>query len=289
MKHKPLICLLFLISNMVVISFSVNSYATAPIPQLIVKVKNAPDELYYLDLLKNSPSGQCNLSDIEKYNKDMLDLLYSYESEGWYPSLVCGTNAPLWGDLVGKRELDRVSHKFEYFGLPLIYRIIIVTESGDVQVSRVMTRTSASMQSTITYDYKSDMFITTPTWLTYLISFAVICIPTIGLELIILILFKFKLRYNWKPFLFMNMFTLLLLIITMGVTFNNTNKMLYAYLILIPTELAIFSIEMFIGVKFLRGRSPQTRVVYVFCSNLISTLVSIVWLIPITLNIITNI
>ena len=288
MKCKPLICLLLLLSNIFLLTFTLDLNAAGPIPQLKIKVKNAPKELYYLDLLKNSPTGQSNISDIGKYNPDMIKLLHSYENEGWFPAYAGGTNAPLWGDLTGVKEIDRITHTFEYFGLPFIYRIIIVTESGDVQVSRVMTRAAMPNQSSVTYDYKSGMFISTPVWLAYIVRFLVICMPALIIELIVLKLFKFKLRNNWKPFIFMNLFTQLLLIITLGVTVNNVDRLVNAYFILIPTIMAMVSIEMLIGVKFLQGRPPKIKVIYLFCANLISFSAEIIWFIPFTLRIITN-
>ena len=280
--------MLLLASNMLILSFTADIFAEGPIPQLKIKVKNAPDELYYLDLLKNSPSGRSNITDINKYNPVMLDKLRSCENENWYPAFAGGTNAPLWGDLIGVKEIDRVTHTFEYFGLPLIYRIIIVTESGDVRVSRIMTRGTMAMQSSVTYDYKNDTFINTPKSFAYLIRFIIICIPTFLIEFIVLKLFKFKFRKNWKPFLFMNSFTQLLLIFTLGMTFSNVNNPLNAYLVMVPTILAMFSIEMFIGVKFLKGRTHQIKVLYIFSANFISFTAQIIWFIPATLSIIMN-
>jgi hypothetical protein len=288
MKCKPFICLLLLVSNIFILTFVVNSNAAAPIPQLKIKVRNPPSEPYYLDLLKNSPSGKSNINDIERYDPEMLDLLHSYEDEGWFPAYSGGTNAPLWGDLVGVKEIDRITHTFEYFGLPLIYRVIIVTQSGDVQVSRIMTRTAVSMQSSVTYDYKDNTFLNTPTWFAYLIRFIVICLPALLIELIVLKIFKFRIRHNWKPFLFMNLFTQFLLILTLGVTVNTVDRLVNAYFILIPTILSIFSIEILIGVKFLRGRSPKMKVIYVFCANLMSFMAEILWFIPFALRIITE-
>lgn len=273
---------------MVIMTYSAVLYSAAPIPQLKIKVKNAPNELYYLDLLKNSPSGRSNIKHLEDYNRDMIDLLFSFEDDGWYPAFAGGTNAPLWGDLIGVKESDRVTHTFEYFGLPLIYRIIIVTESGDVQVSSDMTRETMSMQSSVTYDYKTGSFITTPPWFLFLVRFVIICMPGILIELIMLKLFKFRLRHNWKPVLLMNLLTQLLLIITISVTLNNTAKILNTYLLLIPTELAMFSIELFIGVKFLQGRTPNLKVIYIVCANFVSVFIEMSCLIPFALQTITN-
>lgn len=270
-------------------TYSAVSYAAAPIPQLKIKITNAPDELYYLDLLKNSPSGRSNIKHIEDYNSDMIDLLFSFEDEGWYPAFAGGTNAPLWGDLIGVKESDRVTaHTFEYFGLPLIYRIIIVTESGDVQVSREMTREAISSQNSVTYDYKTEAFITTPSWVLFFVRFVIICMPAILIELIILKLFKFRLRHNWKLVLLMNLLTQLLLIITISITLNNVDKIINTYLILIPTELAMFSIELFIGVKFLQGRTPNLKVIYIVCANFVSVFIEMTCLIPFALQTITS-
>lgn len=125
-----------------------------PKDRLTVYVDNPPSELYYLDLLTQNARTYNNFYDDgerETLNQEMIALLYSYESDGWKPALTEGTGVPMWGELTGHPDGNRMIHEFGYVGAPDTYRIIIVTESGKVFVSETYTR--VALQSSITYDY----------------------------------------------------------------------------------------------------------------------------------------
>lgn len=169
MKWKKRILLIVM---MVFLSFLSSFAVSADVglkPELYVFVKNPPEELYYLDLLiqNNSNDKYVNLEDKSLYNQNMLALLYSKKDEGWLPALTDGTDVPLHGDLIGEPKDGAMMHYFGYFGVPETYRIIIVTESGKVTVSDVITR--KSMFSNVYYDYKTGTISTPSLFSTYLL------------------------------------------------------------------------------------------------------------------------
>ncbi len=64
----------------------------------------------------------------------------------------------MWGNLIGEADSERMVHKFGYVGVPDTYRIILVTKSGNVSVSKVYTR--EALQSSITFDYATGKALT---------------------------------------------------------------------------------------------------------------------------------
>lgn len=241
-----------------------------PKDSLTIYVEHPPNESYYLDLLTTEKGEHSNLNGPEtreSLNQDMLKLLYAYEDEGWYPALTAGTTIPMWGSLTGVKDGDRMMHKFGYVGLPETYRIIIVTESGEVSASQPFTR--QALQSSITYDYESNKGEVPSIVTAYLLQYATTCIPTLLIELVILFLFGFKLRDNWKVFLFTNLATQVLLTVTLG-TALILHGSLTAYFIQFPVELVILIGETILFAKLLRGYTVKRRIAYGIAANIIS-------------------
>ncbi|TYQ12849.1 UNVERIFIED_CONTAM: hypothetical protein Cloal_3886 [Acetivibrio alkalicellulosi] len=241
-----------------------------PKDELKVYVENSPDELYYLDLLTQDTREYDNFIRDEKresFNQEMLDLLYSHEDEGWKPAFVEGTGVPMWGNLIGEQKGDKMLHTFGYVGVPDTYRIIIVTESGEVSVSDVYTR--KAMQSSITYDYTTGDVTEPIVWISYIIQFLTTCIPTLIIEGFILILFGFKLKENWKVFLTVNLITQVALTAILGTTLIKSGP-ITAYIIQFPVELGIILFESILFARFLKGKSKSRRYVYGLVANLAS-------------------
>ena len=91
--------------------------------------------------------------------------------------------------------------------------------------------------------------------------------PTILIELVVLLLFGFKLRENWKPFLLVNLVTQGLLHGYFAL-FAVNNGVGPAYtLLFIPAELVIALIEACIFRTALRGRSKRRAFWYGICAN----------------------
>ena len=186
-----------------------------PKPQLVVEVKNPPEELYYLDLLEESFAEKLyNINDAISELDPMYDPLIAAVPEGWHACLAQGTNgAPIWGDLIGKDGI----HTFGYHGLPRTYRILIVTKSGETWVSEPHTRTV--LQSSVTVNWASKSVYTPPVFVGYLLQFLSTFVPTILLEGILFGLFGMVSTRNLCRFLLVNFLTQGILAVYCSITF----------------------------------------------------------------------
>ncbi|NLY70952.1 MAG: hypothetical protein GX076_04640 [Clostridiales bacterium] len=262
--------LLVIIIMVIAFMMPITAYADmGPKDSLTVYVINPPAETYYLDLLTQKAESYNNFheGEREKLNQNMLSLLYSYENEGWKPALVEGTGLPMWGDLIGKPSEKGYVHKFGYVGVPDVYRIIIVTESGNVSVSDVLTR--KSLYSSVTYDYSTGHTTVPSLWNSYLVQFFTTLIPTLIIEGIILLLFGFALRENLKIFILTNIVTQIVLTLTVGLALIRSGP-ITAYLFQFPIEVIILIIESIIFARYLKGNSRKRRIAYGIVANLAS-------------------
>ena len=240
-----------------------------PKDDLTVYVKNPPKELYYLDLLTENTGNYANIPDEkkDKLNKDMVKMLYSFKEDGWLPALVEGTNGPMWGKLTGDPDGDMMVHEFGYVGLPETYRIIIVTESGDISVSNTLTR--KTLQGKVTYDFKTGMTEVPSTSRAYLSQFLFTCFFTLLIEGLLLVFFGFKLKENWKVFLITNVSTQIVLTATVGATLIRSGS-LAAFMMQFPVELAILIFESIIFGLLLKGGTKMKRYGYGVAANIAS-------------------
>ena len=167
MKRKSLrtlVCALLASLALTTFAFADNG----PKPQLIVRVKDAPQEPYYLDLLAKGDwdAEDGNRIDGIDWNydgkedtldPDLLALLRNNVPAGWHACVAQGTTgAPMWGELYaeGTDASGNALHWFGYVGVPSTYRIILVTESGKVWVSDILNR--RVLQSSVTVNWSDD-------------------------------------------------------------------------------------------------------------------------------------
>ena len=145
---RSLRSMLFLL--LAVCTLTVTAFADmGPKGQLVVKVKNAPQELYYLDLLRETEHRPGSFKN-ETLNAAMLTLLQDSVPSGWRACLAQPVSGPpTQGSLIGEERGDTMLHTFGY-SVPRTYRILIVTESGEVWMSKTYTRTV--LQSSVTLD-----------------------------------------------------------------------------------------------------------------------------------------
>ena len=126
-----------------------------PEHQLTVRVVNAPEEPYYLDLLfpgnyesqishaVSYPGLDWNYTpeEIAALDQDLLDALRSTVPEGWCAAVAEGGNAPIRSKLsAGGKDTD--GNPFHPFSgmLPDTYRLLLVTESGETFLSDTHSR-----------------------------------------------------------------------------------------------------------------------------------------------------
>ena len=197
MKRKSLrtlVCALLASLALTTFAFADNG----PKPQLIVRVKDAPQEPYYLDLLAKGDwdAEDGNRIDGIDWNydgkedtldPDLLALLRDNVPAGWHACVAQGTTgAPMWGELYaeGTDASGNALHWFGYVGVPSTYRIILVTESGKVWVSDILNR--RVLQSSVTVNWSDDtsaVTVSVPSTIPgYLLQFVATLVPTLLIE-----------------------------------------------------------------------------------------------------------
>ena len=185
-----------------------------PKSQLVVRFESAPSETYYLDLLaegtfEDDPSAFDGLDwsyseeEIALLDKDLLESLRNAVPEGWHACTAQGsTGAPMWGNLYPD---DKGLHSFGYHGVPRTYRILIVTESGEVWMSDTYTRTA--LQSSATVDWETKEVSIPSVWTGYALQFLATFLPTLLMEGLILFLFRYRQKRSWVIFGIANLAT----------------------------------------------------------------------------------
>lgn len=237
-----------------------------PKPSLTVYLVNAPDERYYLDLLAPGEGRGNGLSDDElaKTDKSMRGLLLENVPEGWHACLAQGSGIPIYGKLNG----DDGVHYFSYSGVPDTYRILIVTKSGQVWTSDTLHR--RVLQSSVTVNWETKEVLTPAVWVGYALQFVFTLLPTLIIELLILLLFGFELKANFKGFLWVNLLTqgLIALFSSLQALTNGVSVLFTLWFV--PLELVIALSEAALYRRLLRGRSPRRAFVYGLCANAVS-------------------
>ena len=161
MKRNSLCALICaLLASLALTTFAFADFG--PKPQLTVRVENAPQEPYYLDLLAE---GDWDAEDEDSNDgidwsyhgkENTLDpaLLTSLRDNvptGWHACVAQGTTgAPIYGELYSESTdaSGNDLHVFGYHGVPSTYRIILVTQSGKVWLSDELER--RVLQSSVT-------------------------------------------------------------------------------------------------------------------------------------------
>ncbi len=112
-----------------------------------------PGGEYYLDLLVTDPGDHANI-DPADYDPDLLQGLWDWEVDGWYPALAGGTSVPLFGDL---RPGEDGTYRFTYYGLPRAFRIAVSGPDGAWATAEPFTRTV--FYTHLTYDWETNSII----------------------------------------------------------------------------------------------------------------------------------
>ena len=290
MKRKSLrtlVCALLASLALTTFAFADNG----PKPQLFVRVKNAPQEPYYLDLLAKGDwdAEDGNRIDGIDWNydgkedtldPDLLALLRDNVPAGWHACVAQGTTgAPIYGKLYSENTdaSGNALHWFGYVGVPSTYRIILVTESGKVWVSDILNR--RVLQSSVTVNWSDDtsaVTVSVPSTIPgYLLQLVATLVPTLLIEGIILLLFQYSWKQNWKAFLLVNLITQGLLAIASSVYAIQSGPNMFSYLIFfLPAELFILIAEAYLyaGRGMLKGHSKKRAAAYAVTANLISAI-----------------
>ncbi|MDR0325350.1 MAG: hypothetical protein LBI19_04545 [Oscillospiraceae bacterium] len=234
-----------------------------PKSTLTIIVKNPPSEAYYLDLLVTNISYRYedDPMTMPDTNDKRVQGLYSYIEEGWYPALY--SHIPYTrGDLTGTSSAGVMQHNF--LMAPAEFKIIIVTQSGEVIVSDIITRNK--FFSEIVYNVQTGK--ASENTVDGFAQFPFTLAATLVIEGLLLLLFRFKLRDNWKPFLLVNAGTQAFLYFSlMGISASSA---IFAILAQPLLEIAIIAIECAIYAKTLKGQSRGRIISYAVIANLAS-------------------
>lgn len=285
MKRRPvctLVCTLFVLFALTTFAFA----DTGPKPQITVRVTNAPQELYYLDLLAegewDESEGYSGLEwsytneEIAALDEDLLALLRENIPNGWHACTAEGSfGAPMWGDLYPEQrdESGNALHIFGYHGVPSAYRIIMVTSSGEVFLSDVLERAVLQTSATLNWNGADSTVVTPSPLAAFALQFLATLLPTLLIEGILLLLFRYSWKRNWKAFLFVNLITqgLLSAFFAFEIVQNGAGFWIY-YFFLLPAEIVVLAIELYLysGRALLKGHSKKHAAAYAVCANVCS-------------------
>lgn len=275
-----------------------------PKPQLTVRVENAPEELYYLDLLAEGdasrysdetvgglrPSYVYTEEELAALDGDLLNAFTAAIPEGWYG---CVTQGRLvWGNLDSKDGY----FQFNYLGVPDVCRILIVTKSGETFLSEPFDR--QVLQSSATVDWGLKTVTTPPLWRGYTAQFLATFLPTLAIEGILLLLFRLWSRRNALVFLEVNLVTqgaltlwtsirtvrygwlwagMIRSDLECAVRFFDPGGLLRDFFRyrLLPAEVLIFLVEMGLYMRFFQDCSKKRAALYALVANLASFLLGL--------------
>ena len=238
---------------------------TGPKPAVTITVVNAPAGEYYLDLLITGPGDYENI-DPADYDPELIAGLKSWEDEGWYPALVTGTRAPLFGELTA--EADGI-HRFSYSGLPRTFRIAVSGPGGAQATAEPFTRTV--FYTHLTYDWSTNSITraTSPAGY-YAFQFLSTLVPTLIIEGILLWLFGFRAKRDWLVFLIVNLVTQAGLHLWVAENLVVNGSSAFQYLVLLVAEVPILFLELAVYVFLLKEHSRLRRAAYAACANIAS-------------------
>jgi hypothetical protein len=250
---------------------------SGPKPQLTVKVENAPEALYYLDLLEEGDAaGGGYLSRREDQDTELdpalVETMLAAVPEGWHAcTLQFTSGAPIWGDILGDFLGDgQHIHTFGYVGVPRTYRILIATEDGETWVSDVCTR--SALQSSVTVDWAAKTVTVPPAAVGYVLQFCATLLPTLLIEGALLPAFGYRGRKNWKVFLLVNLITQGALALYFSIQTVQSGANPWFLLLLIPAEAVITCAESAVYARRLTGHSKRRAVLYGVTANVCSAL-----------------
>ena len=242
---------------------------TGPTSRLTVKVKNAPQELYYLDLLSMEGSPRypsLTEEELAALDPDLYSALLAAIPAGWHGCVSQGTDgAPIWGSLTPD---ENGCHTFSNYGVPWTYRVLMVTESGEVFLSEVQTR--RMLQSSVTVYWAAKSLSAAPLWAGYALELLSTLVPTLLLEGLLLALLGLWNRRNLLVFLAANVVTQLAMFLILGTTALKEGVGFGYYLLFIPLELVILLAETVAYRRLFTGTGKRRAAVYGISANLCS-------------------
>lgn len=249
----------------VLLSTTALANSAAPDYRVAVRVVNGPEEIYYLDLLEKSDGDRLG-SPPEGLDPELLEAVEQAEPEGWRSCTLSIMEDYFKGDIAGKNGI----HIFHGLDTPRMFRILIVTKSGESWVSEPMER--QLMNSTVKVDWEKKTAVMPPVQILYVLQFLSTLLPTLAIEGLIFWLFRFSGKRNWLVFLLVNLVTqgLLSVVLCMNIVGSGGRYVGVTMLVLIPAEMLIALAEAACYMKLLRGQEKHKAFAYGITANVVS-------------------
>ncbi len=228
-----------------------------------VKVINGPGEAYYLDLLEQAGGGRTG-NPPEGLDQELLGAMAAAAPPGWRPCALSAMGNHYNGDIVGVNGV----HTFHGMNTPRVFRILMVTESGEKWISEPLER--EVMHSLVTVDWEAGTAKMPPKWIALVRQLLATLIPTLVVEGLVLLAFGLSSKRNWLVFLLANLATqgaLSWFLATALVQRGFADTMPFALLFMIPVELLIAAVEANIYQHKFRGCSMRRAFWYGIAAN----------------------
>lgn len=247
-----------------------------PKPSVTLYLHNMPELLSYADLLINEEYRKTDfrLEYSDRYDREMFDILLNYDVNGWRPALATGTSMPLWGNIICGVDDGEAVMRFNYFGVPDRFKVIVVTETGDVVTSNTVNK--RGYQAVMHFDYNTGIlyeegYISSLSGGNSAIRTFFSIISTLVVEAFTLLFFRFSIKRCWKPLTIVNVSTQLALYLAIGPVYYylGLGASLAAFLV---AEALIFGLEAVLYTVLLRQHSKLRRVLYAIAANGLSVL-----------------
>lgn len=256
--------------------FSTTILADAgPKPELRITLINPPDEPYVLDLLVEPDCTECWVDDdrFEGIDQALVALVEAQQSTEWVGVLTHGLSYPVFGDLKGQSIDGQRVHVFSY-RVPDTFKILLVTQSGQVVQSEVLTRDTFLI--TVRFDALTGDVIRPTLWKQYAFQLLTTLFPTLIVETLLLVVFGLWSKRNLIVMLIANGITQVLLSLTMGITLIQAG-LLWGIIVFLLMEGVVLLIEAVIYAKcFDKMHRLRRRVLYALTANFVSFFVGFV-------------
>lgn len=247
----------------VLLSSTASANSAPPDYRVEVKVVNGPEELYYLDLLEQSDGGRMGPAP-KGLDPELLKAMEQAEPEGWMACTLSSMGDYFRGDMAGENGV----HVFHGWDTPKVFRILIVTKSGESWVSEPLER--EIFQSSVTVDWEKGTAKMSPKWVAFGTQLLATLLPTLVIEGLVLLAFGLSSKRNWMVFLAVNLATqgaLSAFLASNLIQRDFFYVMSFALLIMIPVELLIAVVEANIYKRQFQGCSRRRAFWYGITAN----------------------
>ena len=257
-----------------------------PKPSIKVTIENPPSSDYYVALVSQAEGSKNNDAMIKEFeNREDIgpeenhirEIIYQYNVDD-FSLYIC----PLRPQM-SRSDEDHV-YSFTYM-VPSEFKVILVTMDGTIYTSPVLYR--YGYNCTCTYDVKAGTLVeTTDTRMAiglYLVRAALCFLGTIIIELLIMLAFSLSVSKNFKPFIFINFVTQVLLngslLLGDQIRYHLRARFDYTIIAWFAAELVIIVIESTYYAKRLQKKNgsieTKENVAYGLCANIVSVVLEI--------------